>query len=102
LAAWSFYMVSSSIFALYIVTLPEVQPREALRSAKNLIKYRRRLIIPKIIFLPFFVLAVMAVIIIPLILFASAIVAPVFYLLSMLSVLFIHSYLYSLYRSLLG
>jgi hypothetical protein len=101
LAAWSFYMLSSSIFALYIVTLPDMQPREALKSAKNLVSYRRLKLIPKIIYLPVFILVVMAIIIIPLIIFASVLVAPVFYILSMLAILFIHNYLYALYRSLL-
>jgi hypothetical protein len=45
--------------------------------------------------------AVMGVVIVPLILFAQAIVPAVFYLLSMLAILFAHAYLYSLYRELL-
>jgi len=102
LAGWSFYMLSSSIFALYIVTLPEMMPRDALRSAKNLVRYRRWGIVGRVIYLPIFILLAMAVIIVPLILVASFLVAPVFYGLSMLSVLFIHSYLYSLYRGLLA
>ncbi len=102
LAAWSFYMVSSSVFALYIVTLPNMQPRQALRSAKKLVKFRRWTIIPKILYLPVFILLAMAVVIIPLIIFASFVVAPVFYILSMLAILFIHAYLYTLYRSLIA
>lgn len=102
LAGWSFYMLSSSIFALYIVTLPEMMPRDALRSAKNLVKYRRWAVIGRVIYMPFFILFAMAVIIVPLILVASFLVAPVFYVLSMLVILFIHSYLYSLYRGLLA
>jgi hypothetical protein len=101
LAAWSFYMLSSSIFALYIVTLPEMQPRQALKSARNLVLKRRWSLVPKIIYLPVFILVVMGIIIVPLIILASVVVAPVFYFLSMLVVLFIHSYLYALYRKLL-
>jgi hypothetical protein len=101
LAAWSFYMISSSIFALYIVTLPDMQPRPALRSAKDLVKFRRWQLMRKVLFLPIFTLVLMAVLVVPLILFASFLVAPVFYVLSMLAILFIHTYLYSLYRSLL-
>jgi hypothetical protein len=101
LAVWSFYMISSSIFALYIVTLPDMQPRPALRSAKDLVKFRRLQLMRKVLFLPIFILVLMAVLVIPLILFASFLVAPVFYALSMLAILFIHTYLYSLYRSLL-
>lgn len=101
LAGWSVYMVSASIFALYIVTLPDIQPRQALRSAKDLVKFRRLAVIRKVFFLPLFILLAMGVIIIPLILYASAAVPTVFYLLSMLTILFVHTYLYSLYRRLI-
>ena len=102
LAAWSIYMVSGSIFALYIVTLPDMQPRQALRSARNLVRFRRWSIMRRVIFLPLAVFALMAVVVIPLILFVSPVVAPVFFLLSMVAILFVHTYLYSLYRGLLG
>jgi len=101
LAAWSVYMVSASIFALYIVTLPDMQPRQALRSAKDLVKFRRLVVIRKVFFLPILVLLAMGVVIIPLILYASALVPAVFYVLSMLTILFVHAYLYSLYRGLI-
>lgn len=101
LATWSLYMISSSIFALYIVTLPDMQPRQALKSAKNLVRYKRAAAIRKVLFLPVFVLVVMAIVIVPLILYAQVLVAPVFYVLSMLAILFVHTYLYSLYRSML-
>lgn len=102
LAGWSFYMVSSSIFALYIVTLPDMQPRRALRSAKNLVKYRRWQIMRKLLFLPIFIFVVMAVVVVPLIMYATFLVAPVFFVLSMLALLFAHTYLYGLYRNLLA
>lgn len=101
LAAWSIYMVSSSIFGLYIVTLPDMQPRQALRSAKKLVALRRLVIIRRILFLPIFILLVMAAIVLPLILFVHFLVAPVFYLLSIAVILFVHAYLYSLYRGLI-
>ena len=101
LALWSFYMISSSIFALYIVTLPDMQPRQALRSAKNLVKYRRWALMRRVAFLPIFILVAMAIIVVPLILFVSFAVVPIFYILSMVAILFVHTYLYSLYRSLL-
>lgn len=101
LAVWSFYMISSSIFALYIVTLPDMHPRQALRSAKKLVRYRRWALMRRVAFLPILILFVMAVVVVPLILFISFLVAPVFYVLSMLAILFVHTYLYNLYRSLL-
>jgi hypothetical protein len=101
LAAWSLYMASSSIFARYIVTLPDMQPRQALHSAKDLVSFRRLIVIRKILFLPLLIFVVMGVIIVPLILWAPAIVPAAFYILSMLAVLFVHTYLYSLYRGML-
>lgn len=102
LAGWSLYMISSSLFALYIVTLSDMEPMRALRSAKNLVRFRRWSVARKILFLPIFVLLLIAVIIIPLIMYASFLVTPVFFALTMLSILFVHTYLYNLYRGLLG
>jgi len=102
LAAWSLYMISASIFAAYIVTLPDMQPRQALRSARQLVRFRRLMVIRKVLFMPIFIFIVMALITVPLILYAAAVVPWVFYILSMLAVLFAHTYLYSLYRELLA
>lgn len=101
LAAWSVYMVSASIFALYIVTLPDMEPRQALRAARDLVRFRRLTVIRRVFFMPIFIFVVMGLIIVPLIIYASRIVPAVFYILSMLAILFFHSYLYSLYRELL-
>jgi hypothetical protein len=102
LAAWSIYMVSSSVFAMYIVTLPNMQPLQSLRSAKNLARYRRWQLIRKVLFVPFFIILFMGVLIVPLILWVNFLVVPVFFLLMMLSVLFFHVYLYGLYKGLLA
>lgn len=101
LLAWSIYMVSASIFALYIVTLPDMQPRQALRAARDLVRFRRLIVIRRVIFMPVFIFVVMGLIMVPLILYASRVVPAVFYILSMLAILFFHSYLYNLYRGLL-
>jgi hypothetical protein len=101
LAIWSLYMISASIFALYIVTLPDMQPRQALRSARDLVQFRRLLVIRKVLFLPLLILVAMGIVIVPLILYASAVVPAIFFVLSMLAILFVHTYLYSLYRGML-
>lgn len=102
LAVWSVYMLSASIFALYIVTLPEMQPRKALRSAKNLVRFRRWLVIRRLLVLPVILLLIFGIVVLPLMLWINFLVVPVVFILSMLAVLFVHSYLYSLYRGLLG
>jgi hypothetical protein len=102
LAAWSIYMVSSSVFAMYIVTLPNMHPLQSLRSAKNLVHYRRWALIRKLLFLPFFIIIFMGVFIVPLILWVNFLVVPLFFTLAMLAVLFFHIYLYGLYKGLLA
>lgn len=102
LAGWSLYMLSSSIFALYIVTLPDVEPLHAMRSAKGLVINRRWQIARKILFLPFFIVITLALVFIPLILFAIFLVTPMLFISSVLILLFTHAYLYGLYRRLLN
>jgi len=101
LAGWSIYMLSSSIFALYIVTLPDMQPRQALRSAKTLVRGRRWSIIRRVLFLPLFMFLIMIALLTPLLILVPVASAVTLYLLGLLAVLFAHTYLYSLYRSML-
>jgi hypothetical protein len=100
-AFWSIYMLCSSVFALYIITLPNMEPRSALKSAKNLVANRRWHVIRRLLFLPLLIIVVMGVFTVPLILYAKFLVTPTFFILSMLSILFAHTYLYSFYRGLL-
>lgn len=101
LALLSIYMISSSLFALYIVTLPDVRPFAALRSARELVRFRRWTVMRKIIFLPVVLLLVGALITIPLILYVTMLASAVFWLLTLISLLVIHTYIYKLYRELL-
>jgi hypothetical protein len=78
-----------------------MQPRQALRSAKDLVNFRRLTVIRKVLFLPLLIFIVMGLVIIPLILMASGVVPAAFYILSMLAILFVHTYMYSLYRGML-
>lgn len=97
----SFYMVTSSLFAMYIVTLPDLRPMAALRSARELVRYRRLLVLRKILFLPVALLVLAAVIMIPLIMVVPAVAEWVFFALSMVALAVFHSYIYNLYRALL-
>ncbi|HET8670759.1 MAG TPA: hypothetical protein VFM05_09095, partial [Candidatus Saccharimonadales bacterium] len=67
LGTLSFYMLSATIFALYIVCLPNMTPMAALRSAQQLVYLRRWTVMRKIIFLPIFLLVCSMVIVVPLI-----------------------------------
>lgn len=98
----SLYMISSSLFSLYIVTLPDMTPMRALRSARQLVKYRRWTIIRKILFLPIVLLLVSAIFMLPFILLLPVIAAWVFFVISLFSWIFTLCYMYMLYRELLN
>jgi len=100
-AITSLYMISSSIFALYIVTLPGMTPVLALRSARKLVLSRRWAVLRKVVFLPVALILLSGVVIIPLILFITPIAAWAFFGVTMLLLPLIHGYMYALYRSLL-
>lgn len=101
LALLTFYMTAASLFALYIVTLPDVGPMQALRSAKDLVRYRRWTVMRKVLFLPLALLIMGALVVMPLIIFVTPLAEWVFFILTMLSLAVIHSYMYNLYRKLL-
>jgi len=101
LATLSVYLVSASAFAMYIVTLPDMTPMVALRSAKNLVQFRRWMVIRKVLFLPFILIIVGAVIMLPVIMIAAPVAEIVFLLLTTVLLMTAHSYMYALYRELL-
>lgn len=102
LALLSLYMITSSIFAAYIVTLPDMTPMKALRSARELVRYRRWTVLRKVLFLPILLLVVAAIITMPIILIVTPLAAWIFFILTMLAVAAVHGYLYTLYRELLN
>ena len=102
LALLSLYMITSSLFALYIVTLPDMTPMKALRSARELVRYRRWTVLRKLICLPIILFVVAAIIMVPIIIWLTPLAQWVFFLLTMLSLVAIHTYMYTLYRELLN
>jgi len=102
LAAISFYMVISSLFALYISTLPDMTPLKALRSARQLVKRRRWTVLRKVLFLPLLILVLGALIIIPTIVIAAPLAAWIFFALNALGLVAGHAYMYVLYRELIN
>lgn len=101
LVLWSLYMVTSSLFGLYIATLPDVTPLNALRSARELVRHRRFTVLRKILFLPFILILLAAIIMVPVIILISPLAEWLFLVLTMFSLAIIHSYMYKLYRELL-
>lgn len=101
LALISLYLLCSSLFALYIVTLPDVSPMSALRSARELVAGRRWTILRKIVFLPLALLFLSAIVLVPVALFATPLATWIFTALAAVLLVIVHTYMYNLYRSLL-
>jgi hypothetical protein len=97
----SLYLLSSSLFAIYIVTLPGMTPMKALRGARELTRKKRWLLVRKIVFLPFALLMISAVIIIPTILIVSVVAGWLFFAMSIIALAVMHAYMYLLYKELL-
>lgn len=102
LALLSLYMISSSIFALYIVTLPNMTPMVALRSARQLVRNRRWTVLRKVIVLPLILFVIAAVIMVPVIIWLTPLTQVVFFAYTTLVFVMIHAYMYTLYRELLN
>lgn len=98
---WTLRMLTASIFALYIVTLPNMTPMRAYRSARDLVRGRRLYLWRKLIFLPVALLLIAVIIMFPLILWLTPLAEWAFFVLSMLALPFIHGYLYNLYREMI-
>jgi hypothetical protein len=96
------YWLGSSLFALYIVTLPDMTPLKAIRSARELVKSRRWLVIRKVLFLPLVLLGGLGIITMPFLLGVPSLAGWVFFLLSIAALAIINSYMYALYRELIG
>lgn len=102
LSGWSLFMLTSSLFALYIVTLPDMTPLKALRSARQLVRFRRLTVLRKIILMPVLLLVIAAVIMVPIIIWLTPLTQWVFFVLTTFSVVVVHAYMYTLYRELLN
>lgn len=102
MVAISLLLITPSILALYIVSLPNMTPRKALRSARKLVKFRRWTVLRKLLFLPLLIVVLLCVIMLPIILVAAVVAQWVFFILSMLVLPAVHGYIYTLYRELLN
>lgn len=96
------YLVTTSVIAVYIATLPDMTPLKALRSAKNLVRYRHWSVLRKLLFLPFAMMLLTLVIMLPVLLWLTPLASWVFFALSMLGIVVVHAYLYTLYRELIA
>ncbi len=102
LVTLSMYMISSSLFALFISTLPDMTPRRALKSARNLVLHRRWHIVARIVALVIALPVLSALVMIPFILWLPGIAEWIFFLLTTFGTLLTVTYMYLLYRELLN
>ena len=101
LALLSGYMITSSIFALYISTLPEMTPMKALRSARDLVVHRRWGVALRVFALPLVLILLSAILLLPLLIYATPLAQILFILLTSFSLIVTHVYMYLLYRELI-
>jgi hypothetical protein len=97
----SLYFLASTLIALYAVTIPDMTPMLALKSARELVRGRRWTVLRKILFLPLFLLLVVGVLMLPIILLVPKIAEAALIIIGILVVPVVHSYMYHLYRELL-
>jgi len=97
----SYYLISSSVFALYIVSLPNMAPIKSLKAASQLVKRRRLQVAVKFLWLGVILFVVFAGVTVPLILVAPKFAQIVFLVMGLGVLPLAHSYIYNLYRSLL-
>lgn len=97
----SLYWVTSTIIALYIVTLPGMYPGQALRTAKKLVQFQRFQVFKKMFALPilfgllYLSLLLLSIRIVPGYTFLIIEILPI------LALPFMHIYFYKLYRALI-
>ena len=106
----SLYLVTSTFFAMIIVTLPGMYPMRALRSAGDIVTGRRIRIFLRYVWMFLYVFLIWTIIVIPFILLDSwlksvipqiewvPVIPVLLLLLSSITVIWIASYIYILYR----
>jgi hypothetical protein len=100
-AVLSIYLVLSSLFALMIVTLPDMTPMQALRSSRGLVRHRRWELIRKFLFLAVVTVLVLFAIMMP-VGFLLPVIAPwLLYALFTALLAVLLGYMYVIYRELL-
>ncbi len=102
LSVLSLWLVVPVVIALYIVTVPDVEPREALQAGRDLVRYTRWLVLRKMLYLTAALLGFGVVCMIVCVLFFHLFAPWFLFLYGAVALLIIHAYLYGLYRELLA
>lgn len=97
----SFYWLTSTIMAMYIVTIPGVYPGAALKAAKSLVQFQRFAVFRRILALPVILGVIYTIFLLIAIRFLSSQVLLMVEIIQIIALPLIHVYLYKLYRSLI-
>lgn len=95
------YLLISSIFSLFIVTLPNMRPWASIKSSWKLVKSRRLLVARKIIAMIVSLFVGLGILALILVWLLPVISAWVLLILGLMSFVLVYTYMYSLYRELL-
>ena len=98
----SCWLLVRTLFAMYIVTLPGMTPVNSLRESVQLVRGFQLSVLRKLFFLLALLVGVSILILVPIIMVAPAAAQGVLFVLTIIAIPFIHTYLYNLYRELLG
>jgi hypothetical protein len=101
LIIYSLYMISASVVALYVVTLPEMTPLMALRKAKDLVTFRRFSVLLRFIVYPLFAILFLVLTVLPMLFIAEGFAQWLFFIELAVLLPVSVAYYYVLYRELL-
>ena len=95
------YLLAGSVFAIYIVTLPNTTPMVALRSSMRLLRIHRWVVLRRMLL--FFVALIVLgfVLVLPFIIWFPALAEYAFFIMGCASFAVMHTFMYKLYRSML-
>ena len=95
------YMVVGSLFALIIITLPDMTPLKAMQGAYDLLRFRRLTVIRRLVVLLAVALLAMAIIMLPALLWAVRLASLLYVLWSVLVLTLVINFLFVMYRRML-
>ena len=98
----SVYLLAGSVFALYIVTLPEATPLLAIRSSMRLLRIHRWVVLRKIVAFFFMLFVLGFATVLPFILWLPQYAEVAFFIMGCSSFGVMHTYMYKLYRSMIS
>lgn len=93
--------IIGTTFALMIVTLPDIAPLAAIRSARTLVSGRRVKIVGRFLFLSVVLAGAVSILMVPAIIVVPVVVPVLFYCVSLLALVYVVTYTYELYKELL-